>query len=240
MQALLHTLIPPKLLILSFLTPPLYIGSNRSHHVSCLSYFRTTYFITPLSGYHAPISPLHSNISASILSLVIYQLFRHLTCSYLTQPIFDNASLLLVIPFTSRIWKKGLSPHQTARLHPNPDISIGFFNALLSILYTILTAKDYSLINFHLIPQDERIITLAYLASLSFYMLLQRPLRPLSILVSPRERALHDVTSTTTWCALTTRHSLVCTWCALIARHLLVSTDRTISARQSLAQHCTL
>ena len=111
MQALLHTFIPPKLLILSFLTPPLYIGSNRSHHVSCLSYFRTTYFITPLSGYHAPISPLHSNISASILSLVIYQLFRHLTCSYLTQPIFDNASLLLVIPFTSiKNMKKGPIP----------------------------------------------------------------------------------------------------------------------------------
>ena len=48
---------------------------------------------------------------------------------------------------------------------------------------------------------------------------LQRPLRPLSTLVSPREHNHRDVTPTNTWCALTACHSLVCTWQALIARH---------------------
>ena len=68
---------------------------------------------------------------------------------------------------------------------------------------------------------------------------LQRPLRPLSTLVSPRERNRCDVTPTNKWCALTACHSLVCTWRALIARHSLVCTDRSLIARHSLARHHT-
>ena len=37
---------------------------------------------------------------ASILSLILYQLVGNFTCSYLTQPILDNASLLIGIHFT--------------------------------------------------------------------------------------------------------------------------------------------
>ena len=64
---------------------------------------------------------------------------------------------------------------------------------------------------------------------------LQYPLRPLSTLVSPRERAHRDVTPTNTLYALTACHSLVCTWRALIARRSLVCTYRALIAGQSLA-----
>ena len=57
-------------------------------------------------------------------------------------------------------------------------------------------------------------------------VLLKRPLRPLSTLVSPRKRALRDVMPTTKWHALTSRYSLVCT-------------DHALITRQSLARHCT-
>ena len=61
------------------------------------------------------------------------------------------------------------------------------------------------------------------------HMFLQRPLRPLSNLVSPCERALCDVLSTTTWRALTVCHSSVRTWSALIVCHSLVCTYRALS-----------
>ena len=71
------------------------------------------------------------------------------------------------------------------------------------------------------------------------YLFLQRPLRPLSTLVSPRERARRDIPSTTKWQAITARNSLVCTWRALIAHHSLVRTDRTLNMRPSLERNCT-
>ena len=89
-HALLHTFIPPTLLKLSsskLLRSPFYLGTKRSHPLSWISYFKMTSFITPLSGYHALTSPLHSNISDSILSLIVYQLVGHFTCNYLTQSI---------------------------------------------------------------------------------------------------------------------------------------------------------
>ena len=70
-------------------------------------------------------------------------------------------------------------------------------------------------------------------------LFLQRLLRPLSTLVSLRERARHYILSTTTWRTLTARHSLVRTWHVLIARHSLVRTDRALSAHQSLERHHT-
>ena len=68
---------------------------------------------------------------------------------------------------------------------------------------------------------------------------LQRPLRPLSTLFSPRERARREVTPTNTLYALTACHSLVCTWRALIARRSLVCTYRALIVGQSLAWHHT-
>ena len=76
-------------------------------------------------------------------------------------------------------------------------------------------------------------------SNLTLVLFLQRPLSTLSTLVSPRERARRDVTSTTTLRALIARHSLLRTWRTLITRHLLVRTDRALIARQSLARHHT-
>ena len=80
---------------------PLYLVSNKSHMFSRMSSFTTTYFITSLSGYRALVSPLHAIISALVSSLIIYQLFGHFIFNYITQPTFYNASLLIVITFTS-------------------------------------------------------------------------------------------------------------------------------------------
>ena len=65
-QTLLHTFIPPTILTpysSKFLMPPMSLGSKRSHPLSRLSYFTTTSFITPLSGYRSLTSQLHSKIS---------------------------------------------------------------------------------------------------------------------------------------------------------------------------------
>ena len=71
------------------------------------------------------------------------------------------------------------------------------------------------------------------------YVFLQRPLRPLSTIVSPLERARCGVMSTTTWRTIAVRYSLVRIWRALIAHHSLVRTDHVLIARQSLARHRT-
>ena len=120
------------------LTHPLSLGSKISHPFSRISYFTTTSFITPLSGYRALTSPLHSKIPASILSLIIYQLFEHFTCNYLRQLIMESSYLLIGIPFTSI-----KTPTEWAYLLNNsPDFTptLKFtwiiFNALMYLLRT--------------------------------------------------------------------------------------------------------
>ena len=135
-----------------------------------MSYFTTTYFITPLSGYRSLTSPFHSKIYASILSLALYQLVGNFTCNFLTQPILENAYLIIGIPFTSIKNLRKMSylltkPHAFTLPLKFPWI---IFNALISASCTILTVRYYSFVNFHLIPRDYSITTLAYLASLMF------------------------------------------------------------------------
>ena len=104
MQTLIHTFILPTLLTLSLpkpLVPPLSLRFTISQLFYWLSYFTTTYFVMPLSGYRTLTSPIDSNISTSILSLILYQLVGNFTFYSLMQPILDNASLLINIPFTS-------------------------------------------------------------------------------------------------------------------------------------------
>ena len=55
----------------------------------------------PLPGYRALTSLLHSNISAPMLSLILYRLVEHFTLNYLTQMILYNAPLIIGIPLTS-------------------------------------------------------------------------------------------------------------------------------------------
>ena len=85
----------------NLLTFPLSLGSKRSQPSSWMSYFTMNSFIIPLFGYHTLTSQLYSNISASVLSLILYQLVVNFTCNFLTQLIWENTSLLAVIPFTS-------------------------------------------------------------------------------------------------------------------------------------------
>ena len=144
--------------------------SNRSHPFSQISYFTMNSFVAPLSGNCALTSPLHSNISALMLSLILYQLVGKFTWNYLTQSILDNTYLLIGIPFTSL---KNLKNQAYPLTNPPAfNLPLKFpwivFNALVSPLRIILTAGDYSLINFHFIPWDVRIITLAHLAYLMF------------------------------------------------------------------------
>ena len=163
-QTLLHTLIVPTQLTIylsKLMMPPLYLGYEISHPLSWISYFTTTSFITPLSRYQALNYPLYSNISASILSL---------PCNYITQPMSENTSLLICIPFTSIInmtkWAYPIINFPTFTLTLKfPWIIL---NALMYPSHTILTARDYSFMKFYSILQDERIITLAYLASSTF------------------------------------------------------------------------
>ena len=147
------------------MTYPLSLGYNRSRMFYWLSYFTKTSLITPLSVYRALASPLHSKISASILSFTLYQIVRNFTCNYLTQPILENAYLLIGITFTSiRNMTKRAYPFTNP---PNFTLSLTFpwiiCNALMYPSHTILTARDYSFIKFHSILQDTSIITLAYL-----------------------------------------------------------------------------
>ena len=71
------------------------------------------------------------------------------------------------------------------------------------------------------------------------HMFFQRPLGPLSTLVSPRERVIRDVNFTTTWHVPIAHHPLVCTCCALIALHSLVQHNHSFIARRSLVRHRT-
>ena len=70
-------------------------------------------------------------------------------------------------------------------------------------------------------------------------MFLQRPLRPLSNIVSPDECVSRDVTLATKWRAPIAHHLLVRTWCALILRHSLVQHNCALITRWSLVQHST-
>ena len=103
------------------------------------------------------------------------------------------------------------------------------------LLVTLIYVVYFTYVHSYYLYMDSSL----YFRIIIRFFFLQRPLRPLSTFVSPRERALCDVTSTTTWCALTAHHSLVRTWCALIAHHSLVRTDRSLSAHQSFSLHCT-
>ena len=148
----------------------LYPGSKISHPFSQMSYLTTTSFIMPLSGYRTLTSPLHSNISSSILSLTLYQLVGNFTYNYLTQLNLDNSYPIIGIHFTYiRNLKKRSYPLTNP---PAFTLLLIFpwilFNVLISTSLTILTDMDCSFMNFHSIPRDVRITTLAHLASLSF------------------------------------------------------------------------
>ena len=152
-------------LLVKLLISPLYLGSKISQLLSQMSYFATISFINPLSVYRAITSPLHSNISDSILYIIIYQLVGHFTCNYLTQPILDNIYLLIGTTFTC-------IKNMTKRTYPltNPPaftlplkFTCNVFNSLMYLLRTILTTRGYFLMNFHSISRDARGITLAYL-----------------------------------------------------------------------------
>ena len=128
----------------------------KTNYVSVVSWFQEitsiildvilhkTSFITPLSGCRALTYPLHLNLFSLILSLTLYQLVGNFTCNYLTQPILENAYLLIGITFTSiRNMTKRAYPFTNP---PNFTLSLTFpwiiCNALMSLLQTILTARD--------------------------------------------------------------------------------------------------
>ena len=152
------------------MTSPLSLGSNIARQFSQISYFTTNSFITSLSGYHALTSPLHSNISALILSLTLYQLVGHFTYNYIKQSILENASLLIGIPFTSII---NMTKHAYPLTNP-PTFALPLtfpritYSTFMFPSHTILTARDYSFMKFHSISRYARIIILAYLASSPF------------------------------------------------------------------------
>ena len=84
------------------------------------------------------------------------------------QPTSDNSSLLIDVPFKS-------IKNMTKRAYPltnPPDFTLPLtflwiiFNALMYLLRTILTARDYSLIKFDSIQRDVRIKTFAQVAYL--------------------------------------------------------------------------
>ena len=126
----------------------------------------------PPYGYRALTYPLHSNISASILSLTLYELVGNFTCNYLTQPILENASLLIGIVFTSTKnltkWAYSLTNSPAFTLHWHFH---GFFQCLDVPVTHHPLREVLHLHELSLILLDARIITLAYLASLPFYNL---------------------------------------------------------------------
>ena len=172
-HTLLHTFITPTQLTLYLskpMTSPVSLGSKISCLFSRMSHFTTNSFITPLSGYRALTSPLHSDISTSILYLTLCQLAGNFTCNDLMQPILENASLLIVINFTSiRNLTKQAYPLTNP---PTFTLPLTFtwitLNAFMSPSHTILTLSNYSFMKFQSIPRDARITILAYLASSPF------------------------------------------------------------------------
>ena len=90
-----------------------------------------------LSGYHTLTSPLHSNNSAYILSLIIYQLVD--ICMQLSHATNFGECISAHQNFF-HIYKKpdktSLPPHQPASLHPAPEIPMDYFQCLdVSIAY---------------------------------------------------------------------------------------------------------